>query len=115
MKKTIEHLLNTAPALDNPIVTMMKADANVNALRSYLDCQLVLRGGYMMAGILTQDDGWFDCGALRMCSVAKDPTGKILVADHRFAADEVQAIIVARALPEQMVQVVRKPLIVPGA
>lgn len=115
MKKTIESLLNAAPALDNPIVAMMKSDAPENALRGYLDCQLVLRGGYTMAGILTQDEGWFDCGALRMCSVAKDASGKILVADHRFVADEVQAIVVARPLPEQMVQGVRKPLIVPGA
>lgn len=115
MKKTIDHLLQTAPAIDNPLVTMMKGDVPPNATRGYLDCQVVLKGGHMMAGILTTDDGWYETGALRMCSLAKDPNGKVLVADQRFIAEDVEVITVGRPLPEQMVQGVRKPLIVPGS
>lgn len=115
MKKTIENMLNFAPEIDNPIVTMMKGDTSANATRRYLDCQVVLKGGYMMAGILTQDDRWYENGGLRMCSIAKDPQNKVLVADQRFLAEDVQAIVVGRPLPEQMVQGVRKPLIVPGS
>ena len=101
MKKTIQHLLSHAPQIDNVIVKMMRDDMPANALRRYLECQVVLKSGYAMAGILTTDD---DQGTLRMCSIAKDQQGKVLIADQRFTADDVQVVIVGRELPEQLVK-----------
>lgn len=115
MKKTIEALLNSAPDLDNPIVQAMRADAPANATRRFLDCQVVLKGGYSMAGVLTTDDDFYNSGAMRLCAIAQTPDKKVLIADHRFTCDEIATVVVAKPMPDQHVQGVRRPLIIPGS
>lgn len=102
MKTTIDQLIRDAKPIDNPIVKMLREEVPANAQRGYLDCQLVLKGGYAMAGILTHWKHSDD--VLQLVSVAKTPDGKIVLADHYFAHDEVQAIVFGRELPEQLVK-----------
>lgn len=103
MKTTIDRLLREAKPIDNPIVKMLREEVPANATRGYLDCQLILKGGYAMAGILTYaKDTAGD--VLQLVSVAKTPDGKIVLADHYFAHDEVQAVVFGRELPEQLVK-----------
>lgn len=100
----IERLFDQAPEASNALVDMMKAEGNANATRKYIDCQLTLKSGYAMAGILTTGDGFYDFGELRMCSVAKTADGKVVIADQRFSCEEIEIASVERALPEQLVK-----------
>lgn len=107
MNATIKKLLDTAPEIDNPVVKSMRADENDfkgGPPRRYLDCQVVLKSGYQMAGVITtgDEDGFFVMG-----SIAQTPDKRVLIAMHHFAATEVEAIVVGKELPDQLVKPVR--------
>ena len=100
MRQVIEDLIDGAPDIDNAITKLLVAEAPLSK-RRFLDCQIVLKGGYVAAEILTYANN--ERGVLEMVSVAKDATGKITLADQFFTHDEVQTIIVGRDLPTQLV------------
>lgn len=105
MKNLIRNLIDTAPEIDNPIVKQLKADVPDNATRRYLECQVVLKGGYSMAGILTYANETSTSYAhLHLAAIAQTPDKKVLLADHYFTYDDVATIVVARPLDEPLVR-----------
>ena len=103
MNKLLATLLAYAPEIDNPVVKSLRADAPTNATRRYLDCQVVLKSGYQMAGVLTtHDEDMFVLGA-----IAQTPDKRVLVAYHYFTANDVETVVVGKDLPDQLVKPVR--------
>ena len=102
MNKLLATLLANAPEIDNPVVKSLRADAPTDETRRYLDCQVVLKSGYQMAGVLTTHGDMFVLGA-----IAQTPDKRVLVACHYFAADDVETVVVGKDLPDQLVKPVR--------
>jgi|GEM_PF-5811177 len=102
MNKLLATLLANAPEIDNPVVKSLRADAPVDENRRYLDCQVVLKSGYQMAGVLTTHGAMFVLGA-----IAQTPDKRVLVAYHYFTADDVETVVVGKDLPDQLVKPVR--------
>lgn len=102
MNKLLAALLANAPEIDNPVVKSLRADAPTDETRRYLDCQVVLKSGYQMAGVLTTHGDMFVLGA-----IAQTPDKRVLVAYHYFTADDVETVVVGKDLPDQLVKPVR--------
>jgi len=102
MNKLLATLLANAPEIDNPVVKSLRADAPADDARRYLDCQVVLKSGYQMAGVLTTHGNMFVLGA-----IAQTPDKCVLVAYHYFLADDVETVVVGKDLPDQLVKPVR--------
>lgn len=62
----------------------------------YLECQVVLRGGFTVTGVLTTDDN-----SLRLMTPAKDQRNALILVDHRFDYDDVMCIAVSVDVPSQ--------------
>lgn len=107
IKEAIDRLLTEQDATklaDNPIVKATKARYPELTAAPFLECQLVLKGGYSMAGVLTA----FPKGTLLMVAVAQTPDKKqVLLAEHYFGDSEVQCIVVGREMPQQLVTPIR--------
>lgn len=94
MKNLIDRLLResrdamTAAAVPHPLMPH-------GALNGFLECQLVLKGGYAVAGVLTTTAE----GTLRMLAPAQKSNGDTLMADHYFDYDDVLTIVIGRDLP----------------
>lgn len=102
MNKLLATLLANAPEIDNPVVKSLRANAPADDALRYLDCQIVLKSGYQMAGVLTTHGDMFVLGA-----IAQTPDKRVLVAYHYFTADDVETVVVGRDLPDQLVRPVR--------
>jgi hypothetical protein len=110
IKQTIERLLSEQDVnalAENPIVKATKLRYPELQPAPFLECQLILKGGYAMAGVLTAFQG----GSLLMVAVAKTPDGKVMLAEHYFGDSEVQAIVVGREMPEQLVRPVARSIV----
>ena len=106
MIEVIRRLLDNAPEIDNPIVKHLKSLVPENAQRRYLECQVVLKGGYSMAGVLTYAaDTAGD--TLLLVAVAQTPDKKIMLAEHYFSPADVVTIVVGVPMPETLVRPVR--------
>jgi hypothetical protein len=102
LKQAIERLLaeQDANALaDNPLVKATK-DKYPNLQSPFLECQVVLKGGHAMAGVLC---AWSD-GPLMMVSVAQTPDKRIMLVESYFGDSELQCISMGRPMPEQLVK-----------
>lgn len=102
MNKLLLALLANAPEIDNPVVKALRSEVDASSTRRYLDCQVVLKSGYQMAGVLTTHDDVYVLGA-----IAQTPDKRVLVAYHYFTANDVETVVVGRDLPEQLVKPVR--------
>jgi len=103
VNEMIQYLIANAPEIDNPVVKSLRADAPVDEdRRRYLDCQIVLKSGYQMAGVLTTHRDMFVLGA-----IAQTPDKRVLVAYHYFTANDVETVVVGKDLPDQLVKPVR--------
>jgi len=101
----IEMLFESAPHLDNDITKTVLAAAPHGCEHgcepSFLECQLVFKGGYTVSGVLTDAPvAETGCHTLRMLTPAKRAEdNKLIMADHYFVAEDVLTIVVARDLP----------------
>ena len=108
MKDVICNLIDNAPEIDNPIVTHLKSQAPENATRRFLECQVVLKGGYATAGVLTYAlHGIGEGLMLQLVAIAQTPDKKIMLAEHFFSSDEVATIVVGKPMPEQLIKPIR--------
>jgi len=102
MKKMITRLLSEAPTPENnPLVDAVLAKLPGNARPQFLECQLILKTGYAVAGVLTAVG---DPEMLRLVSPAQKPDKTVVMADHYFDYDDVLTIVLGRELPKQLVQ-----------
>lgn len=96
---------------DNPLVKATREKHTDLQSAPFLECQIVLKGGHAMAGVLTR----LPKGPMLMISVAQTPDKKVMVVDTYFGDSELQCISMGRPLPEQKVQPVngngRSPII----
>lgn len=103
LKQTIDRLLSEQDVnklADNPLVKATKERYKDLQASPFLECQLLLKGGAQMAGVLA---AW-PSGPLMLVSVAKAPDGKIMIAESYFSDSEVQALVIGRDMPEQLVK-----------
>ena len=107
IEQTIRRLIDNAPEIDNPIVTHLKSEVAANAMRRYLECQVVLKSGYSMAGVLTYAADGTAGETLQLVAVAQTPDKRVMLAEHFFTYDDVATIVVGRPLPDQLVKPVR--------
>lgn len=103
MDYLIATLLANAPQIDNPVVKALRADVAPDDPRPYLDCQVVLKSGYQMAGVLTTTKG----DVLLLGAIAQTPDKRVLIAYHYFLSSDIETIVVGRDLPEQLVRPAR--------
>lgn len=117
LKHAIDKLLkeqNPTALADNPLVKATREKyATDDGLKDapFLECQVVLKGGHAMAGVLT---AW-PKGPLMMVSLAQTPDKRVMIVESYFGDDELQCISMGRAMPEQLVKPIRNgnsPLIV---
>jgi hypothetical protein len=102
MKKMITRLFDEAAALENnQLVDALRAVMPANAQPVFLECQLVLKSGYSVAGVLTRVG---DPEVLRLVSPAQKQDKTMIMADHYFDYSEVLTIVIGRELPKQLVQ-----------
>lgn len=106
MKKLITRLFAQAAPVDSPVVTQIGHHPN-GMLPGALECQLVLKGGYAAAGVLTSTPE----DTLRLLSPANKPDGSTIIADHYFDYDDVLTIVVGRDIPSAIVHPKRSGLI----
>lgn len=102
MRRLITNLLEEARKHelhgDNPLVRAALDGMprhHVEARPAFLECQLVLRSGYAVAGVLTTTAE----DTLRLLAPAKKPDGGAIMADHYFDYDDVLTIVIGRDLP----------------
>lgn len=96
MKTLITRLFNEATILTgNPMVDAVRGTLPGNADPRFLECQLVLKNGYAVAGIMTTTPE----DTLRLVSPAKKPDNSMIMADHYFDYDDVMTIVIGRDLP----------------
>lgn len=103
LKQTIDRLLSEQDATklaDNPLVKAAKERYKELQAAPFLDCQIMLKGGAQMAGMLT---AWPQ-GPLMLMSIARAPDGKVVIAESYFSDSELQAIVVGREMPEQLIK-----------
>lgn len=114
LKQTIDRLLSEqdqAKLADNPLVKHVKKRYPQYDSLPFIETQLVLKGGYSMAGVLTA----LPDGPMLCVTVAQTPDRKVVFAEHYFADSELQTIVVGQIVEAPMVQPVRNgngPLIV---
>lgn len=106
IENVVRKLIDNAPEIDNPLVAHLKSQVAPNAQRKYLECQVVLKGGYAMAGVLTYAP---DAAGeiLQLASVGQTAEKKLVLAEHYFSFDEISTICVGRPMPENIVKPVR--------
>lgn len=82
------------------------------AMVSSMECQLMLKSGYALAGVLTTTPE----GALQLVAVASDPGGEKVLVDYYFAYEDVMTIVVARVSPQKLFTPGRSngSIIIPG-
>ena len=103
MKNLIARLFRDAKPLDrNPIIDALRAEPD-GAARPLVECQIVLRGGYMAAGVLTTTNE----GVLRHVTVGKKQDNSVVIADHYFEYEELATLVVGRELPPELSRAVR--------
>jgi hypothetical protein len=85
---------------DNPLVKATKEFyADLRGAR-FLECQVVLKGGHAMAGVLTA----LPKGSLLMVSIAQTPDKRVMLVESYFGDDQLQCISMGRPMPEQLVK-----------
>lgn len=101
MRKLITRLFDEAPQLDehNPLIQAVRSKLPENARPVFLECQVVLKFGYSVGGVLTRTSE----DTLRLVSPAKRPDNSVVMADHYFAYEDVLTIIVGRDMPRSSV------------
>src|SRR5512143_3581202 len=103
LKHAIDRLLSEQDAAllaDNPLVKATKEKHAELQAAPFLECQIVLKGGHAMAGVLC---AWPQ-GPLMMVSVAQTPDKRVLIVDTYFGDSELQCISMGRPMPEQLVK-----------
>jgi len=103
MRKLITRLFAEAPQLDNPLTKALREQLPANAKPVFLDCQLVLKGGYAAAGVLTTTPE----DTLRLASIAQKADKTVIMADHYFDYDDVATIVLGREISTPLVQPIR--------
>jgi hypothetical protein len=89
MKSTIKKMFaNAAPVMPEGLQLIDSAIPGHSG--PLLECQVVLRGGFTVTGILTTDDD-----GLRLLTPAKNQRNEIVLVDHRFDHDDVMCIAVS--------------------
>lgn len=66
-----------------------------------MECQVVLRGGFTVTGILTTDED-----GLRLLTPAKNNRNEIVLVDHRFNYDDVMCVAVSMPANQQRGQII---------
>lgn len=89
MKTLINRLLQEATSLESSIPATIR-DASL-----FLECQVVLKGGYAMAGVLTTTPE----DTLRLLAPGKKAGGGEVMIDHYFDYDDVLTIAIGREIP----------------
>lgn len=119
LKHTIDRLLSEqdpAKLADNPLVKATKERYAELRDAPFVELQLLLKGGSQMAGVLT---AWPQ-GPLMLVSVGQTPDRKVMLVESYFSDSELQAIVVGREMPEQLIKPVNprgpngSPIIVGG-
>lgn len=104
MRRLIDNLLCASRTYDNndqpvygdsPLIKAVLDGMPTNARPAFLECQLVLKGGYAVAGVLTTTAE----DTLRLLAPAKKQGGGAIMADHYFDYDDVLTIVIGRDLP----------------
>lgn len=97
MKKLIDHLLcESAPLHGNALAQTIWESIPGNLPRPMLlECQIVLKGGYAMAGVLTTTPE----DTLRLLAPGKKAGGGEVMVDHYFDYDDVLTIAIGREIP----------------
>jgi len=112
MKKMITRLFEESVVQnDHPLVKAVMDGLPANAQPRFLECQVVLKTGYAVAGVLIQVG---DPEVLRLVSPAQKPDKTMIMADHYFDYDDVLTIVLGRDMPKQLVQPVRNGSIILG-
>lgn len=106
LKQTIDRLLaeqDQAKLAENPLVKHIKKRYPQYDSLPFIETQLILKGGYSMAGILTA----LPDGPLLCVAVAQTPDKRVVFAEHYFGDSELQCVVVGTPAEEQMVRPVR--------
>lgn len=88
---------------DNPLVKATKEKHAELQGAPFLECQVVLKGGHGMAGVLTA----FAKGSLMMVSVAQTPDKRVMIVETYFGDGELQCISMGRPMPQPNVAPIR--------
>lgn len=97
----IASLIENAPDIDNPLVAQLRREDPSLTNTKMLECQVVLRSGYQMAGVLMTSEG--AAQNLRLSALAQTPDKRVMVADHHFAPDDVETIVIGRPFEQRVV------------
>lgn len=106
LKQTIDKLLSEQDVnalAENPLVKATKEKHADLQSAPFVECQVVLKGGHAMAGVLTA----LPNGPLLMVSLAQTPDKRVMIVDTYFGDSELQCIAMGRPMPEQRVQPIR--------
>lgn len=106
LKLTIDKLLKEQDInalASNPLVKATKEKHAELQSSPFLECQVVLKGGHAMAGVLT---AWPQ-GPLMMVSVAQAPDKRVVLVESYFGDSELQCISMGREMPQQLVTPIR--------
>lgn len=111
LRVTIQRLFGSAKALDadqNPIVKKLREELPPTV--ALLECQVVLKSGDRIAGVLTVTPD----ATLRMSSVAATHDKKVMFADLYFCYEDVESVQLASPMPDRLVAPVRSngPIII---
>jgi hypothetical protein len=102
MKTLITRLLDEATmGSDGEAVAKMIRDAMpANVMVKCMECQVVLKSGYAVAGVLATTPE----GTLRLLAPAKKSDNSTIIAEHFFDYDDVMTIVVGREMPQSIAQ-----------
>ncbi len=92
-----------AALAENPLVKHIKKRYPQYESLPFVETQVVLKGGYTMAGVLTA----LTDGPLLMVSVAQTAERKLVYAEHYFGDSELQCLVIGHVVDEPKVAPVR--------
>lgn len=91
MKNLIDRLMREV--INEALFNAAPTDVEMTPPR--IECQIVLKGGYAMAGVLTTTPE----DTLRLLAPGKKAGGGEVMVDHYFAYDDVLTIAIGREIP----------------
>lgn len=103
LNRMIEKLLaeqDVNALADNPLVRATKEKYTELQGSPFLECQVVLKGGHQMAGVLTAFGG----GPLMMVSIGQLPDKSVMLVETYFNDSELQCVSIGRKMETPRVQ-----------